>query len=72
MTLLTPDDLERIKEIGRKLQGLRLVGGPVDDAGPLRITMEDITPPTKEEEEKILKEFAETLKELAKERENGK
>jgi len=50
MTFLTPNDLERIKEIARKLQGLRLVGGPVDDAGPLQITIEDMTPLIKSKE----------------------
>jgi hypothetical protein len=50
MTLLTPNDFERIKEIARKLQEFRLVSGPVDDTGPLRITIEDMTPLIKSKE----------------------
>lgn len=50
MTFLVPNDFEKIKEIAHKLQGLRLIGGPVDDAGPLRITIEDMTPLIKSKE----------------------
>lgn len=41
MVLLTPDEIERMKEIIKKLQGKRLIGGPVDDIGPLDITIDD-------------------------------
>lgn len=41
MTLLSPDDIERIKGIIKELQGKRLVGGPVDDIGPLDITIDN-------------------------------
>lgn len=41
MILLSPDDIERTKEIIKELQGKRLVGGPVDDIGPLDITIDD-------------------------------
>ncbi len=30
-----------MKEINKKLQGKRLVGGPVDDIGPLDITIDN-------------------------------
>lgn len=41
MILLSPDDIKRMKEINKKLQGKRLVGGPVDDIGPLDITIDN-------------------------------
>lgn len=41
MILLSPDDIKRMKEINKKLQGKRLVGGPVDDIGPLDITSDN-------------------------------
>lgn len=41
MTLLSPDDIERIKGIIKELQDKRLVGGPVDDIGPLDITIDN-------------------------------
>lgn len=41
MNLLSSDDIERMKEINKKLQGKRLAGGPVDDIGPLDITIDD-------------------------------
>lgn len=41
MILLSPDDIERMKEINKKLQGKRLAGGPIDDIGPLDITVDD-------------------------------
>lgn len=41
MALLSPDDIERIKGIIKELQGKRLVGGPVDDIGPLDITIDN-------------------------------
>lgn len=41
MILLSPDDIERMKEINKKLQDKRLAGGPVDDIGPLDITIDD-------------------------------
>lgn len=41
MTLLSPDDIERIKGIIKELQGKRLVGGPADDIGPLDITIDN-------------------------------
>lgn len=41
MTLLSPDDVKRMKEINKRLQGKRLVGGPVDDIGPLDITIDN-------------------------------
>ena len=41
MILLSPDDIERMKEINKKLQGKRLECGPIDDIGPLDITIDD-------------------------------
>lgn len=41
MTLLTPQEIEKLKEINKKLQGLRLNGGPIDDIGPLNIGIEE-------------------------------
>ena len=41
MVLLSPDDIKKMKEINKKLQGKRLAGGPVDDIGPLDITVDD-------------------------------
>ena len=41
MILLTPQEIEELKEINKKLQGLRLNGGPIDDIGPLNISIEE-------------------------------
>jgi len=41
MILLSPNDIEKLKEINKKLQGLRLNGGPIDDIGPLNINIEE-------------------------------
>lgn len=41
MILLTPQKVEELKEINKKLQGLRLNGGPIDDIGPLNISIEE-------------------------------
>lgn len=41
MVLLTPQKVEELKEINKKLQGLRLNGGPIDDIGPLNISIEE-------------------------------
>lgn len=53
MILLTPQEIEELKEINKKLQGLRLNGGPIDDIGPLNISIEkdssEILEKTKEE-----------------------
>lgn len=40
MILLTPQEIEKLKETNKKLQGLRLNGGPIDDIGPLNISIE--------------------------------
>lgn len=71
MTLLTPEDIERIKESARKLQGLRLVGGPVDDIGPYDFNIIDTTPMTQEEKEKFMNELREAVDRLKKENVNG-
>ena len=41
MILLSPDNIERIKEINKELQGKRLECGPIDDIGPLDITIDN-------------------------------
>jgi hypothetical protein len=41
MSLLSFDDIEEMKEINKKLQGKRLACGPIDDIGPLDITIDD-------------------------------
>lgn len=63
MILLSPDDIERMKEINKRLQGKRLVGGPVDDIGPLDITIGDTLCDYKEHDaEEILKVVLPLLK----------
>lgn len=42
MILLSPEDIERIKKTNKKLQEELLMCGPVDDIGPLDITIDDI------------------------------
>lgn len=41
MILLSPDDIKRMTQINKKLQGKRLACGPIDDIGPLDITIDN-------------------------------
>lgn len=64
MTLLSPDDIERIKEINKKLQGKRLVCGPIDDIGPLDITIDDALYDYRERDiEEITEKLTRSIKE---------
>ena len=69
MILLTPQKIEELKEINKKLQGKRLIGGPVDDIGPLNISIEENSLETLE---KIKEEIANCcgISFLEKEKEN--
>ena len=69
MILLTPQDIEELKEINKKLQGKRLICGPVDDIGPLNISIEE---DSSEILEKIKEEIANCcgISFLEKEKEN--
>lgn len=64
MNLLSPDDIERIKEINKKLQGKRLEYGPIDDIGPLDIIIDNTLYDYREcDTEKIIEKLTRSIKE---------
>ena len=63
MILLSPDDIEKTKEINKELQGEILECGPIDDIGPLDTTIDDTLCDYREHDaEEILKVILPLLK----------
>ena len=62
MTLLSSREIKKMKEINKRLQGKRLVGEPVDDIGPLDITINNTLCDYREHDtEEILNEILDQI-----------